>query len=68
MLKWLREVGCPWDGATFSSAEKTKHEHVMKWLIKNGALQEAKVLLDTDSEKMKKAELAPGYSIEVKIK
>jgi hypothetical protein len=36
VLKWLREIGCPWDEKTCSHAAEGGHLEVLKWLREIG--------------------------------
>jgi hypothetical protein len=36
LLKWLKEMNCPWDAFTSSCAAQGGHFEVLKWLRENG--------------------------------
>jgi len=36
MLKWLREIGFPWDKKCYTLAERRGHDKVVQWLHENG--------------------------------
>jgi len=40
LLKWLREMGCPWDYRTCAEAAAKGHFEMLKWAIENGCPQE----------------------------
>jgi len=35
-MKWLKEIGCPWDNKTFTAATIYGNLNNMKWLKENG--------------------------------